>query len=223
MNATPLLDPTSAALVIIGTVLATLMRCGWSETRAALWALAQLFKSRFDAAHARAELAVQVQEIAADGLIRAQPHRFGDGEFDAMTDELIKTRSIEALHARHMEHRIRRIETARTATAVFNSAAELAPVLGLVGTLLSLGTLSTAVAADGDYARAIGMAVATTLYGLVIGNFVFAPLAATTSRRAEAEDSAREELLDWLLAGLEESCSKPAAPAKPASPAKAAA
>src|SRR5690606_13517652 len=98
-----------------------------------------------------------------------------------MTDELLRTRSIEALHGRHMEHRIRRIESARGAAAVFNSAAELAPVLGLVGTLMSLGTLSTAVAAEGDYARAIGMAVATTLYGLVIGNFVFAPLAAVTS------------------------------------------
>lgn len=208
MDASPLLDPASAALVIFGTLLATLMRCGWADTRAALAALAHLFMPRFDAVHARAELAIQVQEIDEDGLLRAEPRHFGDGEFDEMTDALLKTRTIEALHERHTAHRVRRIESARRASAVLASAAELAPVLGLVGTLVSLGGLSTAVAADGDYARAIAMAVATTLYGLVGANFVFAPLAATISRRAEAEDRAREELIDWLLAAIESSCER---------------
>lgn len=209
MDASPLLDPASAALVIIGTVLATLLRCGWADTRAALSATVQLFGARFDAVRARAELAVQVQEIEEDGLVRAQPHHFGDGEFDEMTDALIATRTIQALHERHEEHRARRIDAARRAAAVLNSAAELAPVLGLAGTLLSLGGLSTAVAAGGDYARAIGMAVSTTLYGLVAANFVFAPLAAIVARRASVEDRAREELIEWLSAAVDASCRRP--------------
>jgi len=208
MDAIPLLDPASAALVIFGTLLATVLRCGRTETRVALSALAHLFARPFDAVHARAELAIQVQEIEEDGLVRAEPHHIGDGEFDEMTDALLKTRSIEVLYERHTAHRIRRIESARRAGAVLASAAELAPVLGLVGTLISLGGLSTAVAADGDYARAIAMAVATTLYGLVAANFVFAPLAAVVARRAEAEDRAREDVIAWLLAAVEASCQR---------------
>lgn len=208
MDAIPLLDPASAALVIFGTLLATLLRCGREETRAALAALAQLFARPFDAGHARAELAIQVQEIEEDGFVRAGTHHIGDGEFDEMTDALLKTRSIEALYERHMAHRVRRIEAARRAGAVLGSAAELAPVLGLVGTLVSLGGLSTAVAADGDYARAIAMAVATTLYGLVAANFVFAPLAAVIARRAAAEDRAREDIIEWLLTAVEASCQR---------------
>ena len=208
MDAIPLLDPASAALVIFGTLAATVMRCGAADSRMALGALAQLFAPRFDAVHARAELAIQVQEIEEDGLVRAEPRHFGDGEFDEMTDALLSTRSIEALYERHTTHRVRRIESARRAGSVLACAAELAPVLGLVGTLVSLGGLSTAVAADGDYARAIAMAVATTLYGLVAANFVFAPLAAAVARRAEAEDRAREELLDWLAAAIDASCQR---------------
>lgn len=214
MNSYPLLDPASAALVIFGTLAATVMRCGWADTRTALSALAQLFTPRFDAANARAELAVQVQDIEEDGLLRAEPHHFGDGEFDAMTDALLKTRTIEALYERHTEHRVRRIEFARRAGGVLASAAELAPVLGLVGTLVSLGGLSTAVAADGDYARAIAMAVATTLYGLVAANFVFAPLAAAVGRRADAEDRAREDIIAWLHGALEASCQRHPEPAR---------
>src|SRR5690606_39478304 len=97
-----------------------------------------------------------------------------------------------------------RLAPARPAATSLNTSAELAPVLGLAGTLISLAGLSTAVAEQGDYARAIGMAVATTLYGLVAANFVFAPLAAIAARRAEAEDRAREEIIDWLSAARSE-------------------
>lgn len=206
MNGIPLLDLPSLALVLVGTVIATVLRCGWADTRHALRALGQLFSPQFDAAHARAELAIQVQEIEADGLLRADPHRIGDGELDEMTDALIRTRSIEALHESHEDHRARRLEASRRAVVVLVNAAELSPVFGLVGTLVALGRLSSTVAATGDFAGSIGMAVATTLYGLVAANFLFSPLAAKISRRADAEDRARESLIAWLSAALEASC-----------------
>jgi chemotaxis protein MotA len=216
MNGIPVLDLPSLALVLVGTVLATLLRCGWADTRLALRALAQLFTARFDAVHARAELAIQVQEIEEDGLLRAEPHHFGDGEFDEMTDALIRSRSIQALHESHEDHRARRMEASHRAVVVLVSAAELAPVFGLVGTLVALGRLSSVVASTGDFAGAIGMAVATTLYGLVAANFLFAPLAAMISRRAEAEDRAREGLIAWLSAAIESSCRKDREPARSA-------
>jgi chemotaxis protein MotA len=216
MNAIPLLDLPSLALVLVGTALATILRCGWADTRHALHALAQLFSTRFDAVHARAELAIQVQEIDEDGLLRAAPHHFGDGEFDEMTDALIRTRSIQALHESHEDHRTRRMEASHRAVLVLVSAAELAPVFGLVGTLVALGRLSSTVASTGNFAGAIGMAVATTLYGLVTANFLFAPLAAMISRRAQAEDRARESLIAWLLAAIETSCRKDREPARSA-------
>ncbi|HEU4651047.1 MAG TPA: MotA/TolQ/ExbB proton channel family protein [Croceibacterium sp.] len=208
MSAIPLFDPTSLAIVLLGTVVATLLRCGWADARLTSRALGQLFGRSFDAVHARAELAVQVQEIEEDGLLRAVPHHFGDGEFDEMTDALIRTRSIQALHESHEDHRARRIEASRRAVVVLVSAAELSPVFGLVGTLVALGRLSSTVASTGNFAGAIGMAVATTLYGLVLANFLFAPLAAMISRRAEAEDRAREGLIAWLSAAIEGSCKR---------------
>ena len=60
------------------------------------------------------------------------------------------------------------------------------------------------------------MAVATPLYGLVFANFLFAPLAAMISRRAEAEDRAREELIAWLSSAIETSCVRDREPARSA-------
>ena len=210
---TNLFDPLSAAIVLGGTLAAVLLRCGWRDSRCALTAVAHLFTRPFNCARVRAELAVQIQEIEADGLVRAQPHRFGDGEFDELSDALVRHRSIQILYDEHERHRRRRAVLAGTAGRVLAEAADLAPVLGLAGTLLALGSL-TAVA-DGDYARSIGTAVTTTLYGLIAANFLFAPLSTAVERRAQAEEKDRQALLDWLAEAIERASPAKQAPAAP--------
>jgi chemotaxis protein MotA len=190
-----LFDPTSALIVVGGTVLATLMRCGLEDTRAALSSVKGLFGKHFDAVNARAELAAHVREIQMDGLLRAEPHHFGDAEFDDATDALIGSRSIGGLRAAHVAHKRRRVEQNLRAVRTFNQAADLAPVFGLAGTLVSLSQLP---GASGDFAGAISMAVVTTLYGLLLGNLAFAPIARVVARVAAREEKERQKVLDWL-------------------------
>ncbi len=192
-----LFDLPSAAIVIGGTLAATLLRCGWRESWIAAKLVAQLPTRPFNSTRVRSELAVQIQEIRRDGFVRAEPHQFGDGEFNELSETLIRHRSIEGIYEEHERHRARRVALASTAGRVLAEAAELAPVLGLAGTLLALGGLSDAVT-TGSYGPAIGAAVTTTLYGLIAANFLFAPLSTAVDRRARAEERERRELLDWL-------------------------
>lgn len=198
MIAHTLFDPASAAIVVGGTCLATVLRCGVWDTRLALAAAARLVRRRFDAARAKAELAVPVQEMQQDGVIRAEPHHFGDPEFDDVTDALIGTRSLSALHAAHVAHKRRRVDYSRRAIRTLEQAAELSPVFGLAGTLVSLTRLPADPGAAGDFTAAISMAVLTTLYGLLLGNLLFAPLARMIARRAAEEEKERQRVLDWL-------------------------
>ena len=78
MNPAALFDPSSAAIVVGGTALATFLRCGTTNCRLVATSLAQLGRKHFDAEGTKAELAVQVREIQQDGLLRANPHHFGD-------------------------------------------------------------------------------------------------------------------------------------------------
>ena len=57
-------DPAAIAIVFAGTLAATLLRCGLADCRIALAALSGLFDKPFDPAQAKAELSVQVREIA---------------------------------------------------------------------------------------------------------------------------------------------------------------
>jgi chemotaxis protein MotA len=164
----------------------------------------QLWGDRFDADAARAELAVQVQEIRKDGIFRAQKHVTGDREFDEATDAMIRQRSITALIAAHEKHKARRHKMSTIAVRLFAQAAELAPVFGMVGTLVALSHLPRQVGLGGDFAGAIGMAVQTTLYGLLAANLLFAPIARFIDRRARVEESERQRLVDWLASQLSE-------------------
>jgi len=202
MNVESLIDPTSAAIVVGGTLLATVLRCGLADCGLALGSLAALWKPRFNAEKARGELATHVQAIRRDGLIRAKTHHFGDPEFDEVCDGLAEQHSLAPLRASHRSHRLRRQDRSRRAVDTFAQAAELSPVFGLAGTLISLSQLPSGGAASGDFTGAIGMAVLTTLYGLVLGNIVFAPLARVVERAADHEERERQSVVEWLEAQI---------------------
>ncbi len=198
MNLLNLIDGSSALIVFGGTALATVLRSGLSDCRVTLRKLVQLSSAPFDPERARGELAQQIQGIQRDGLLRAQPHHFGDSEFDEATDALITRRSVPALLAAHEAHKARRVSDSDRAVHTLAQAAELSPVFGLAGTLISLSQLPAAGAATGSFTAAISMAVVTTLYGLLGANLVLAPLARSIERKAQTEETHRQQVIDWI-------------------------
>ena len=209
MNLSILANGPSALIVVGGTLLATVLRCGVSDCRVTLSKLGQLGRSHFDAERTRAELARQVQGIRQDGLLRAEPSHLGDREFDEATDALIGARSVGALLERHEAHKARRLAQSERAVRTLAQAAELAPVFGLAGTLISLSQLPESGLARGAFTGAIAMAVVTTLYGLLCANLLLGPLARIVERAAMAEEMARQQVIDWLAAQVADACPPP--------------
>lgn len=193
-------DPYSLALVLGGSWVLTVLRCGWGETRLAVRTALALANPAFDHVEAKAELAKQVREIADDGFVRAEPHYIGDGEFDYLADLLISRRSIDALLEEHERYKRNRSEAAQRASNVFEAAAESGPIMGLAGTLIALASQQT----DGQTSlvAAVGLAVLSTLYGLLVANLLYAPLGTAIARRTAREESDRETVLAWLGEGL---------------------
>ncbi|MBX7500551.1 MotA/TolQ/ExbB proton channel family protein [Qipengyuania sp. YG27] len=196
------IDPAAIAIVLVGTLVATAMRCGLADSRTALGAVRGLFERSFHPTRAKAELSLQIRTIADDGFVRAEVRRFGDKEFDSLSDLIISQRSIQSLHSEHLKFKEARLARAQTATRVLECAADLAPVFGLAGTLIALGQAQGPSSQDTGLVGAIAMAVVTTLYGLVAANFLFAPLASAITRKSRQEESDRDEVLEWLEHGI---------------------
>ena len=198
-----LFDPNSLAVVGGGTLLATLVHCGPKACRLTVAVLLSAATHKFDFVKARAEVSRQIADIEQDGLVRSDPNPIGDQEIDDATAALVKSRSLAGLSSEHDRHRRQRLQRSQIAQSVLLKAAELGPILGLAGTLLALaGLVSPDTTASSSIANAIGTAVLTTLYGLLLSNFVFAPLASLVDRKARNEDLAREELFAWMEAKI---------------------
>lgn len=203
MPSAPLFDGLSLGIVLGGTALATVLRSGRRELAVTMRALAGLFTARFSAAQAKADLAGQVSAIRRDGILRAHSGPIGDREFDDATDALFRSRSLDVLIERHHSHRRARLAAAEMAVRTLAQAAELGPVFGMIGTLVSLSRLPTTGLDQGALNATVAMAVMTTLYGLLLANLVLAPLARAVERRSQDEERQRQDVIEWLSGQLE--------------------
>lgn len=195
----PLIDGTAGLIVVGGTLVATVMRCGPAEVAIALRSLRAALGHGYRAEEGKAELAVPVRAIREDGLLRARPADHVDRAFAEATEALVHDRSLAALLAALEKHKVRRVAEAEMAVRVYTQAAELAPVFGMAGTLIALSHLSTSDLSAGEaITGAIALSVVTTLYGILLANLLFAPLARLIERVAAREEAARQEVVDWL-------------------------
>ncbi len=212
MDFSALWDAGGAAIVLGGTALATLLASGRHELGAALGAIGGLFRRPFDYETARAEIARDVEAMRHDGVLRARSPHTSDREIALVTDALIHDRSLRSLIAAHEVCQAQRVRIREAALSPMRQAAEMAPVFGMAGTLFALSQMQLGEAADMQLLASIAMAILTTLYGILLANLVFTPLARLVERRMLAEEADRQRLIDWLAAQLAQSCPPSPAP-----------
>lgn len=206
MDLSHLLDGFSAGIVVGGTLLGTVLRCGWRDSATALVAVGHLLRPGFKADAMRAELAHEVTLICQDGVIRANPRRLPDPEFEAATGALLRTRSLDGLVEQHEVWRRARLRKATAAVRTLAQGADLAPVFGLAGTLVALSQLRVDSLAHGNFIGAIAMSVLTTLYGLLLAHIVLGPLGRAVERASQEEEEARASVMEWLARQVGPAC-----------------
>ncbi|MCX7676745.1 MAG: MotA/TolQ/ExbB proton channel family protein [Alteraurantiacibacter sp.] len=202
MDVTALLNGTGALIVLGGTFLATLLGSGRRELAAACHVVGQLFHERFDYEQARREIARDVETMRQDGILRSGPIHTHDSEIAMASLALIHDRSLNALIEAHERFKRQRTNRRKLALRPIRLAAEMAPVFGMAGTLFSLSQLDHDPAAGGLMLDSIGVAIATTLYGLLLAHLVLHPLASLIERRGQDEEDDRQRLIDWMAAQL---------------------
>lgn len=196
-----LFDPGALAIVLAGTVLATVARCGWRDFGAALRAAGGLLRSGFAAEANRKALALAVGAIQREGHRRADPALPPDRALGLLLETYLRHGSFEGLGA--VRRAERALDEARRvgAAQVFGWAGELAPVFGLIGTLYGLAQLAPVegASATATIMGTVSTAVLTSLYGALIAHLVCHPLASAIERRGLADEHEREALADWFI------------------------
>lgn len=199
-NPLALLDAQALAIVLLGTVLATALRCGWRESVGGLRAALALASRGFDAGANRAALARTARSIDELGYLRSDAPPPPDRELALLLDDVLAAGSAKGVQAAARTQRSRREGARRAACQVFESAGELAPVFGLAGTLFAITRLvpETGLTAAETTMASVATAVLSSLYGVLLAHLVCLPLAHAIERRQARDERERAEALDWF-------------------------
>lgn len=111
-----------------------------------------------------------------------------DGK-DADTIRAVLQGDLEAMADRHAQ-----------GANILKQAGGFAPTLGIIGTVIGLVHVMTNISSPQTLGPAIGAAFTATLWGVLSANLFWHPMAAKLIRLSEAEVSAREAVIEGLLA-----------------------
>ena len=171
------IDTPSMLIVIRGTFFAVMYRSTLPMFLASFGALAKVF---MPGAKKHDELVTRITELAGiarkDGMMALEGQEVPDKFFEKglqmlvdgadeskLTDQLNK--EVKAMKARHEDM-----------TGVFQAWVDLAPAMGMIGTLIGLVAMLGNMADPKAIGPAMAVALLTTLYGAMIANCIFMPI-----------------------------------------------
>lgn len=95
-------------------------------------------------------------------------------------------------------------ERTKRAASILRRASEVAPAMGLIGTLVGLVQMLAELENPEAIGPAMAVALLTTFYGAILGTIVMAPLAAKLEKNADDEVTAKTMTLKTALSMLKQ-------------------
>lgn len=189
---TAFVDLSAVLIVLGGTALVTMAGFTWSELRHAVAVVGRTVTYRRRAPRSAAVHLLEIAEFARfNGLLKLQGsvHQGTEPEpllhkglqlvIDGLDPAEVEGVLREDVAARHQRH-------ART-VAVLRRAAEVAPAMGLIGTLIGLVQMLGNLSDPEAIGPGMAVALLTTFYGACLANLVFTPLASKLERNSDDE------------------------------------
>ncbi|MEO0464072.1 MAG: MotA/TolQ/ExbB proton channel family protein [Pseudomonadota bacterium] len=196
-----LFDPEALAIVLAGTLLATVARAGLRDCLLAGRSALELIRRGFDEDANRTALARLAGVAKRKGLRAMDGPMPPDPALANAVDQLMRTASLDALRDNFEQAQAEQTTRAMRAAHVFEMAGEAAPIFGLVGTLFAMTEIAP-MGGGGDASAttfaAIATAVISSLYGVLAAHMICLPVSGAITRRGERDGQARAALVAWL-------------------------
>jgi len=196
----PFLDPVALAIVGGGTLAAMVLRTPARDLVRGFAALRVLVRRRYSAEPQLAQIAALGRIAKRHGLIALDRSVIEDPDIAAAAAAAVDGASPADIEALLGHCRALRCERHRAAADLWIGAAEAAPAMGMIGTLVGLVRMFTAMTDPAAIGGAMAVALLSTLYGALLANLVAMPIAARLRRHARDEAAQRARLVEPLAA-----------------------
>jgi chemotaxis protein MotA len=194
-------DVPSALIVFVGSTFVVLIKFRLSQFFGAIKVAVKAF--RFDPVKPEAliEEIVQIADAARKGGLLSLEGRSCSNEFLGKGVALLVDGHdgdvVRGLLAKELNQTIERHEWG---AKIFRALGDVAPAMGMIGTLVGLVAMLGSMDDPKAIGPAMGLALLTTLYGAVLANMVALPIADKLTLRRVEEGRLKSMIIDALLA-----------------------
>ena len=190
-----LFDPIALAIVGGGTTLATILRAPVRDAARAVSALRVLPRRPFGADALLEQIAAQARIAKRHGVIALDRSVIADPDVAAAVAAIVDGASPQEVEGVLRYRRQARIERHVAAADTWSAAAEAAPAMGMIGTLIGLAGMFANMTDPKAIGGAMAIALLATLYGALLANLVLMPIChrLRAAGRIEAFERARIE------------------------------
>jgi chemotaxis protein MotA len=191
----------SMLIVVGGTIAATLINFPLKEVMRVLKVAPRAFKSSFDEPKRIMEkllfLCAESKKKGFLGLeeqLKNEPNKFLQSSFGMMIDGFPPEQVNQSLRLQTMAMQ----ERHKTGRKVFESMGTWAPAFGMIGTLIGLVQMLSAMDDPKTIGPKMAVALLTTFYGAVLANLIFLPMAGKLKRLTEIESTTNGIIIEGI-------------------------
>lgn len=193
-------DSAALAIVLGGTVIATLLRTPWRDATRAVRALAVLPRRPFSAEPLVEQIAHLSRVAKRHGVLTLDRSVITDPDMAEAVAAIVDGEGPEVVASRLNLARTARVERHVAIADIWTGAAEVAPAMGMVGTLIGLAAMFATMNDPQRIGGAMAIALLATLYGALFANLIAQPIAMRLRRAARIEAFERTRIVAPLAA-----------------------
>ena len=200
MDPTAFFDPVAIGIVLGGTLLVTLLRTPARDLVRAGAAFRVLARGRVSTDPQLAQVAALARIAKRHGVVSLDRSVVADPDVAAAVAAIVDGATADDVDALVAHAQAARAERHAAAAGVWAGAAEAAPAMGMVGTLVGLAQMFADLDDGAAIGAAMGIALLATLYGALLANLVLMPVASRLAAAARVEAFERARLRRPLAA-----------------------
>lgn len=195
------INPASLLIVVGGTLLVVLAKFSFVQFFGAFKAAARAFKFKLPETQASIEELVDIANVARkEGVLGLEGRELSSKFLEQGIQMLVDGQDGNTIKQLLNKERLMTLDHNRSGAKVFTAMADVAPAMGMIGTLIGLVQMLSNMEDPKSIGPAMAVALLTTLYGAMIATMIATPIADKLSLRMTEEARMQSLYIDALVA-----------------------
>ena len=195
------INPASLLIVVGGTMFVVLAKFSVSQFLGAFKAAARAFKFKLPETQASIEELVEIANVARkEGVLGLEGREISSPFLSQGIQMLVDGQDSKTIKELLNKERLMTLDHNRSGAKVFTAMADVAPAMGMIGTLIGLVQMLSNMEDPKSIGPAMAVALLTTLYGAMIATMFATLIADKLSLRMTEEARMQSLYIDALVA-----------------------